>query len=106
MKGLVNESVDVGWEKCFYVLVSALLGSQTMLSNILPVLIFLSRDMGIQERIFCEIREKFGDDAEDLIMADKVKELLYVQACINETARLIGDPSIPHISTKDMVIKG
>ncbi|XP_074596370.1 cytochrome P450 307a1-like [Brevipalpus obovatus] len=106
MKGLVNDSVDVGWEKCFYVLVSALLGSQTILSNLLPVLIFLSRDKRIQEKIFTEISEKFEDDEGDLIKPSKVKEFLYIQACINETARLIGDPAIPHISTKNMVIKG
>ena len=103
-KHALNSDV-LDWDKSFFVLISSFLGSLDILSQILPMIIFLSRDSELQEKIHTELQIKVPED-EELVAPSIAKDLLYIQACIMETSRLIGEPAIPHVSTKNLTIKG
>lgn len=61
------------------------------------IFLMLAMHENVQQRIFEEINEVFGDDQELVFDADKLSQLKYVEQSIKETLRLLS-PAIGNFS--------
>lgn len=84
-----------------------ILGGYSAVSNfVVKVLAFVVKHKEVQKNIQSEVDNLLNERSEKSVMITDRNKLIYTEAVIMETLRVVSSPIVPHVASRDSSIDG
>lgn len=84
-----------------------IIGGHAAVSNfVIKVIGFLAKNKHVQRNIQAEVDTLLDERSEKSVLIGDRNKLIYTEAVIMETLRIISSPIVPHVASRDSSIDG
>ncbi|CAG9803436.1 unnamed protein product [Chironomus riparius] len=94
------------WETALFALEDIIGGHSAVANFVCKTLAFIAKDKEIQKNIQSEVDNLLNERSEKSVLIGDRNKLIYTEATIMESLRLITSPIVPHVASQDSSIDG